>query len=762
LAGALNDSRGRTPPFYRNGSSSSTFELRRVQIAGNDDRSGNEGERQLRRAEARLGIRRDAAQTLANLGFISLTPVAGGKDEITEPFRDSWVVYACVRAWKRALRGIPMVLRRGQDPDSPTVGPGDQLFDLLSRPNPRRGLTWPAMVEQDMTNLLLTGESFWFLADAIGRPVVPAKDYDSDQSRLIPLPIQIVPVIGSMTQIELRPADGLPWAYSFARSGSAERIKFAPSSVVAHVEYDPYNAFRGIGPAEIAARAASVGFQAERYSEAVMRSGGPGAFLVYRQEELSPETESQLQEKIDEAIHAPDRTGGLQVLTGDVDVVPNPATPKEMLTREALTESRDAICTVMGVPPPVIGIYDRATYNNISEAYRQFYTNVRATLDVYAETINILFIQRLEDYRLAEYRVSFDYSTVNYLRESEDDKIKLSADVAAKRVGLSFNDVARLAGVRGELPASGEEVAKADTEQVIDVDSEDEERALSSQAAREAYVEQYHARVTAPFERELGLGVMGWLRGYERAVIRRVRRFAEIGPHEDEKTALSETRDRPNVTRELLTVEQIDELLGANHRKWAQLLEAAASSALDGVYAAALADMAAELAVIQIPMTSPLVQSFLATQKIRLAEGVESTIAARVRGALLEVLSEASTGTDLQAAVREVLPELTDELRRVFGSKEARAATIARTEVSKAASNARARQMTEANVGAIEWLTMRDGHVRPAHIALDGQIRANGQEFLPGLRWPHDENCQDASLVVNCRCIPLPVLSTTP
>lgn len=756
------DTRDRQSPFHRNGSASRLFDLSKIDLAAGagDASSLSEADRRVRAAAKRLGITKDAAQTLASLGFISMTPTPGGADEITNLYRDSWVVFACLKAWQDAIQGIPWVLAQSSDPEAKPVPESDPLAKLLNAPTPGLPMGWLDVVKQDVVNLLLCGESVWFLSGAGGRPLLPASNDTWRYDEKIKIPTQFVPVIGRRVRIDRRATDGLAYSYSFSRAGGSEAARFAPSSVVAHTEYDPDDYARGIGRGEVAHRKASIAFQAERFTESVMRSGGPGAFLVYSKEELGTENESILQEKVDEATRSQERIGGLQVLTGDVEVVANPATPKAMLTRETELASRDSICSTMGVPPPVIGIFDRATYNNVHEAYRQFYFTIRAMLDAYAMRINQGFFARLDDAVRSKYRLRADYSQVSHLREDESDKIKLAIDGASKRIGLSFNDIATMLGVKAKLPANGNEIPEPETpaedagEKPKDPEAEDDKslrtRALSSQAAREAYGQAYHERVTGPWETKLATNVAAWFAKYQRAQMRRVRRFAEVGPHHEGKAFIG-------VQRELLTDEQIDTLLALNHKKWQDLLEAAVGDALVGVYSAAISDMALELAVVGLPMTEPSIQVFLATQRIQIAEGVESTLARRVRVAILEAVSEATTGADLQAAIVEVLPELSSDLERVFGSREARAATIARTEIGKASSNARVRQMQEAGVERIEWLTQRDGHVRESHIELDGQVRAIGMEFKPNLRWPDDENGPPEE-VINCRCLPLAVL----
>tara|TARA_R110002167_G_scaffold26380_3_gene90884 strand:- start:13210 stop:13575 length:366 start_codon:yes stop_codon:yes gene_type:complete len=101
--------------------------------------------------------------------------------------------------------------------------------------------------------------------------------------------------------------------------------------------------------------------------------------------------------------------------------------------------------------------------------------------------------------------------------------------------------------------------------------------------------------------------------------------------------------------------------------------------------------------------------------------------------------------------VKAALPKLTPELKKVFGSKEARAATIAQTETGQAENTARITQYTASNVDQITWVASEDEATRASHLAVHGTIITLGGTFDNGLKFPHDPDGH-ASEVVNCRC----------
>ncbi len=117
----------------------------------------------------------------------------------------------------------------------------------------------------------------------------------------------------------------------------------------------------------------------------------------------------------------------------------------------------------------------------------------------------------------------------------------------------------------------------------------------------------------------------------------------------------------------------------------------------------------------------------------------------------------------LQEHVRRLLPELQGALREVFSNRTARANTIARTEVNRAANGTRFETMQRENVEEHQWVTSGDTEVRTraphSHRVLDGVIAKVGDSFREGftLRFPLDP-LGEAGDVINCRCVTRPIV----
>lgn len=748
--------------FHRNGSSGVTFE----RVGSPGGLIGRASQDVLVKTMGDLGL------SVGPNGLSVFLPARGGAAELTNPYRENWVVFSCCQAWANAVGSVPAKVFVSDDPKAAELGPDHPVSRLFASPCP-----WATGMQQRMASVInrkLTGEDLWFLCDAQGNPI-------GGDSRLAPieLPKSIISTSGFRAS-DTRDETGLitHWHYG---SSKGESPQFPASSVLHFADYNPEDPQRGLGAAQVAMRQLGVIFQAERQQESVYRAGGPGYWLINKQL-VDPEIAKREQTELEDRLQA-SNTSLPRLLRGDWTVTAIPGSPKDLGIFESMGWARDAICSIFQVPPPVIGILEDAKYANMAEAWRQFWLAVAGYLRGVEDVVNSQFFPRLKDGAARNYRLRFDLSGVDALREDKSKQQELALKVAQAGVGLSLSGGAKFVGLEYD-----ESIEGVDTRLVASsLTPLDEETAAAILAAkppppapvvppagapdgkakatilppvlneteRRGYARNFYYRVLLVADLRVYARVHRFLSEYEKAQLAKIAKVAgepvpDAGPPLQQ---LGLELDRRS------TVAELESLLLLSEEKWAEEFRRILGTSIGDVYAKALADMAAELGVLQLPMTDPQVQRMLATQLTQLVEGVNSTLATRVKAALIRVLGEPSTITDLRQAVQAELPALTEELRRVFGTKSARALTIARTETGKASANARVQQAREAGIEEIEWIHAgpHDDSARPSHLALDGEHREFGKEFKHDLRWPHDERAP-AGEVINCNCLFRPII----
>lgn len=111
----------------------------------------------------------------------------------------------------------------------------------------------------------------------------------------------------------------------------------------------------------------------------------------------------------------------------------------------------------------------------------------------------------------------------------------------------------------------------------------------------------------------------------------------------------------------------------------------------------------------------------------------------------------------MQAAISEGMTngEAAEVLRDKYNIAQNRAPTIARTEIGGVLADSRIETYKSFDFQKHEWLDSRDGDVRPEHM-IDREVAVIGETFSNGMRWPYDAN-SPAALVINCRCLTVPI-----
>lgn len=262
-----------------------------------------------------------------------------------------------------------------------------------------------------------------------------------------------------------------------------------------------------------------------------------------------------------------------------------------------------------------------------------------------------------------------------------------------------------------------------------------------TEAARAARWRSWLSEVHAPIERGMGLVVARYLR---EAAARFSSRAGRV---------LGQRAARDAHAREIvLGPTDLDTILAQAEE------ETALRAKMDPEFVAALA-RAFELAAAEIDLE-------LAFDPVR-----RSAIVERLLGEMI-----ANVSADTAEAVRQIVTAgiasgmTTSEVQRAIQDAAAfapsRALRIARTETTRAvnAGTVQAyRAATDEGVGVRKvWITARDGEVRDAHRALDGQVVdvdaafrvPTGEHAGATAQMPGD--FADAALVVNCRCAVAP------
>ena len=751
--------------------------------------------------------------------IMSLGTSLAQRETSERPYEENVWVRSGIKAISSGFQRLDLELWDGQPRSAESSVVEDHpLLRLLARPN--KHMTGRELWQAHATNFKLDGESFWFLANANGGPV----RVDEVTDQLLELPAQIIPVRGELVEHKTGPS-GWPVAYRYAVKSGGESVTWPRAAVVQFKDYDPYNLVRGLGDVRGAAREIDLYFQAFRYMDGAVRNNGdPGGFLIFEEKLHIDEMERRQAAAEDEFGNA-ENARRIKVLDRGAKFIPNPVKPSDMAYESLSAWLRDSILAALGVPPPVVGIYDAATMNNVDTAHREMWTGpngILALASLTADAVGGKLLYRYE--RLvpgsAELVPAFDSSSIEVLRENISDKLKLASDIAGSGAGISANEMLERLGLEVDPFEDGDRKFVATNLNELGAQEEGEQSAMPSESLNGAQVAQLKELVLAvsmgempkaaaeqvivaafpldlprarailasvvegstkpepeapapapPADRQGGEVVTRayspeiedllklfqartdkWLGQYGDAQVAKLRKIANGGRAtvaENTRGILDDQFDPKN-----LSDEAFDAML-LNEAEWAGKFDLAIRKVMRDVWAASLSEANAEVGGALLKMSDKTVFEALSSQQIKLTEGVASRLAERMRQVIAKNLAKAEGKAALRVLIKDELPALTEDLRLVFGTKEARASTIAHTEVASSRTAAKYAQYSASGVTKLRWMSRHDGAVRPSHLALDQVVVPIGTPFANGLRYPLDPR-GDADQIINCRCDIIP------
>jgi len=152
--------------------------------------------------------------------------------------------------------------------------------------------------------------------------------------------------------------------------------------------------------------------------------------------------------------------------------------------------------------------------------------------------------------------------------------------------------------------------------------------------------------------------------------------------------------------------------------------------------------------------TEEEIRAYLKKRLLSLSE-VNATTFDGVEDDVSEILAN---GIKNELSPAELKKELKSGIERYFeDTRRGGAMTIARTETAVISSGIRFEAFEAAGIEKHEWLSAKDDRVRETHAKEDGHVVKVGDEFpATHLHYPSDPE-GDASEVINCRCVALPV-----
>lgn len=284
-------------------------------------------------------------------GLLSRGRTLSANAAVRDGFEAAGIVFICVERIARAVSSVPFRVeqqKRGGTWEPTTSKEGKELGKFLKNPNV--SFPWSILTWRLMQHLLLTG-------NAVSRHT----EYLTQKGIaeiLVLNPDGVTPKPDEYDIVR-------HYKYSVAGKGS-EKI---PAESITHIQLPhPTNPHWGMSPLTAAAQAVDLDVSAAKWQTHTLKNQGMPSGIVSLQEALEEQAFNARREAIRDDIQGHENAGKVLLMDNGAKYSPLSLTAEELAYLGSRKFTREEVCAIYAVPPPVAGFYESSTYNNVHNA----------------------------------------------------------------------------------------------------------------------------------------------------------------------------------------------------------------------------------------------------------------------------------------------------------------------------------------------------------------------------------------------------------
>jgi HK97 family phage portal protein len=328
--------------------------------------------------------------------------LADTKTPVNELVQASTAVYSAIDLRSSTLASIPIRLLLDTGDGYEAVGQ-HPVLDLLKYVNPY--WTFERLLQAIEMSMCVFGESF----------VVIERD-----NRGNPAELWFVPS-NKITMLERRSADEYVPGWK-VEVGVGNYIEYVADDVIwIRGVMDPTNEFRSLSPLRAARIAIESSIDAMVSNQSILRNGlNPGGILSPREGgmSLTREQRESIEEQLNLRMRGVDKAHKLAVFSHPMDLQTPQLTPADAQFLELLSFSVIDVCRVFKVPPTKLMDFSTATYSNVEQADKAFFSDC---IIPEARRIASEFTEQLLKSYEPGLRLEFDFTRIPALQEDQTE-----------------------------------------------------------------------------------------------------------------------------------------------------------------------------------------------------------------------------------------------------------------------------------------------------------------------------------------------------
>jgi len=330
----------------------------------------------------------------------------GADKKAQNPFKDSSLVYVACSKIAENLPQAPLEFYNIQSNTKLTID--SPVVKLFQKPNNQD--TYYTFFEAATLYLALYGETFFYMLDSMGQLSGTSTLPGAMQVLIPPRMKESVNEIGGVTA----------WQYDTGR----QRIEI-PADKILHIKFpNPYNQNRGMPPILSARADIDSDYLAGRFSRSFFQNGAnPGTVFTLPEDDESSDDQRKAFIKEWNQLHkGSSKQYKSAILNPGMDAKKVGLTQEEMDYVKQREFNAERVLSVLGVPPPMAGFYEQATYGNVRTAKKIFWNEtIKAYARRYESSLNNFFLPLYSP----GVRCKFNFSDIDELKHDAKETAEL-------------------------------------------------------------------------------------------------------------------------------------------------------------------------------------------------------------------------------------------------------------------------------------------------------------------------------------------------
>jgi HK97 family phage portal protein len=666
------------------------------------------------------------------------------QNAIKHGYKRSAIVYSCINLIAKSAASVQWkTYRRNRD------GTWEEILDhpltlLLEKPNPF--MSQKDFIERMTHSLYLGGNSVFTKVRGTNNTVLELWYLPQDNIKPVPDPNKFIS------------------HYEFNAEGIKRNI---PTADILHNQFlNPSDLFWGIAPIRAAAEIVDTDNEAIAWNRNAMqnRAISDGAFIL--DQPLTKDQWEEARQQITDMHTGTDNARKFWVLGAGAQWQSMSMSPAEMDFIESRKLNREEICSIFGVPPVMVGLYENATLANIETGRKIFWLD---TIIPYLTDIRNSLNASLASEYGTDIRLDFDTSTVEAIQENIQDKIANATSLFA--MGVPFNEINKKLDLGFDEIQGGEvgylaanlipaDAMAAQPQNEPPSDQQDEPKNENNSNTPKSL----KTITAAEYEVEKNKRFFSW------KAVERKRLPYDMSMTRKAAAIFEEMAQEVSKAYKAGGKKAADKKIDSYKERWIKLYELTYKNIFEDIGNAeleAIMEQAGQKARLdQIINTGVLKWIALTCAKkvTGVLEFTKQSIAAVIQD--LETLYQEEAYSAHMDVVAKAIKEKFDDFSRY------RSYMIARTEVAGAseAAGQQARQVAQQKLDPTgkkiklkrQWISSRDDRVRDSHKHMDGQIvgleepftiyTPEGQPTDRKLNYPADYEADEPAETIQCRC----------